>query len=114
MGIIFVQFYATEWHKKETNEFIFNNEGKATVIPEIFLYGLLTIKGGDNSIPFDTLQVLGLIFCMTDLEMIDMLSLLSEHYSDMLHYSDIAGIRQVQIMKQVEPRSILNQYYEAN
>ena len=101
-------------YRKETNEFIFNNEGKATVIPEIFLYGLLTIKGEDNSIPFDTLQVLGLIFCMTDLEMIDMLSLLSEHYSDMLHYSDIAGIRQVQIMKQVEPRSILNQYYEAN
>ena len=90
----------------------FNNEGKATVIPEIFLYGLLIIKGKDNSISFDTLQELGLIFCMTDLEMLDMLRLLTERYPDLLHYSDVAGIRQVQMIKQVEPRNILSHYYE--
>ena len=100
-------------YNEETKEYIINSEGKASVIPEIFLYGLLVIKGKDNSIPFDTLQELGLIFCMTDLETIDMLRLLSERYSDVLHYSDVAGIRQVQIIKQVEPRNILSHYYEA-
>ena len=100
-------------YNEETKEYIINSEGKASVIPEIFLYGLLVIKGEDNSIPFDTLQELGLIFCMTDLETIDMLRLLSERYSDVLHYSDVAGIRQVQIIKQVEPRNILSHYYEA-
>ena len=100
-------------YNEETKEYIINSEGKAAVIPEIFLYGLLVIKGEDNSIPFDTLQELGLIFCMTDLETIDMLRLLSERYSDVLHYSDVAGIRQVQIIKQVEPRNILSHYYEA-
>ena len=100
-------------YNEETKEYIINSEGKAAVIPEIFLYGLLVIKGEDNSIPFDTLQELGLIFCMTDLETIDMLRLLTERYSDVLHYSDVAGIRQVQIIKQVEPRNILSHYYEA-
>lgn len=98
---------------EETREYVINSEGKASVIPEIFLYGLLVIKEKDNSIPFDTLQELGLIFCMTDLETIDMLRLLSERYSDVLHYSDVAGIRQVQMIKQVEPCDILSHYYEA-
>ena len=100
-------------YNEETKEYVINYEGKASVIPEIFLYGLLVIKGKDNSIPFDMLQELGLIFCMTDLETIDMLQLLSERYSDVLYYSDVAGIRQVQMIKQVEPRDILSKYYEA-
>lgn len=100
-------------YNEETKEYVINSEGKASVIPEIFLYGLLVMKGKDNSIPFDMLQELGLIFCMTDLETIDMLRLLSERYSDVLYYSDVAGIRQVQMIKQVEPRDILSKYYEA-
>ena len=100
-------------YNEETKEYVINSEGKAPVIPEIFLYGLLVIKGKDNSIPFDVLQELGLIFCMTDLETIDMLRLLSERNSDVLHYSDVAGIRQVQMIKQVEPCDILIKYYEA-
>lgn len=100
-------------YREDTKEYVFNSEGKASVIPEIFFYGLMTIKGADNSIPFETLQELGLIFCMTDLEMIDMLRLLSERYPDVIHYSDVAGIRQVLITNQVEPRSILDYHYEA-
>lgn len=99
-------------YNDETREYVINIGGKASVIPEIFLNGLLVIKGKDNSIPFDLLQELGLIFCMTDLETIDMLLLLSERYSDVLHYSDVAGIRQVQMIKQVEPHDILSHYYE--
>ena len=97
--------------KEDTKEYVFNNEGKSNVIPEVFLYGLLTIKGDDNSIPFDMIQELGLIFCMTDLETIDMLRLLSERYPETLHYSDVAGIRQIQVMKKVEPSSILEYCY---
>lgn len=97
--------------KEDTKEYVFNNEGKSNVIPEVFLYGLLTIKGDDNSIPFDMIQELGLIFCMTDLETIDMLRLLSERYPEALHYSDVAGIRQIQVMKKVEPSSILEYCY---
>lgn len=95
------------------NRYFFNIEGKRKVTPEIFLFALLMIKDeSDNSIPYDTLQELGLIFCMTDLEVIDMLNQLSETYSDSLTYSDVAGIRQLQFTKQMNAKQVLERYYE--
>lgn len=95
------------------SRYFFNLEGKRQVTPEIFLFALLMIKDeSDNSIPYDTLQELGLIFCMTDLEVIDMLNLLSETYSDTLTYSDVAGIRQLQFTKQMNAKQVLESYYE--
>ena len=55
---------------------------------------------------------IGLMFCMTDLEVIDMLNLLSETYSDSLRYSDVAGIRQLQFIKQMDTKQVLEKYYE--
>lgn len=97
---------------KGEDQYVFNIEGKRQVTPEIFLYGLIKIKGEDNTVPYDVLQMLGLIFCMTDLETIDMLKLLSENYSDYLTYSDVAGIRQIQFTKALAPFDVLDQYYE--
>ncbi|MDY6327352.1 MAG: DUF4007 family protein [Bacteroidales bacterium] len=95
------------------NGYYFNVEGKRKVTPEIFLFALLTVKEeNDNSIPYDTLHELGLIFCMTDLEVIDMLKQLSETYSDALTYSDVAGIRQLQFTQQLDSKQVLDNYYE--
>lgn len=70
------------------------------------------MKGEDNTIPYDVLQTLGLIFCMTDLETIEMLKLISERYSNHVTYSDVAGIRQMQFTNEIEPFTVLNDYYE--
>lgn len=70
------------------------------------------MKGEDNTIPYDVLQTLGLIFCMTDLETIEMLKLISERYSNYVTYSDVAGIRQMQFTNEIEPFTVLNDYYE--
>jgi len=95
------------------NGYYFNVEGKRKVTPEIFLFALLTVKEeNDNSIPYDTLHELGLICCMTDLEVIDMLKQLSETYSDALTYSDVAGIRQLQFTQQLDSKQVLDNYYE--
>lgn len=95
------------------NHYFFNVEGKRQVTPEIFLFALLMIKDeADSSIPYDILQELGLIFCMTDLEVIDMLNFLSETYSDTLTYSDVAGIRQLQFSKPMDAKQVLENYYE--
>ena len=68
----------TENSEDKRSRYFFNIEGKRQVIPAIFLFALLTVKEeNDNSIPYDTLHELGLIFCMTDLEVIDMLKILS-------------------------------------
>ena len=93
--------------------YYFNVEGKKKVSPEIFLFAILIYKDAeDNTIPFDLLQEVGLVFCMTDLEVIDMLRLLSEKYSGSMAYSDVAGIRQLQITQQIEPKVLIEQYYE--
>lgn len=93
--------------------YYFNIEGKKKVSPEIFLFAILIYKDAeDSTIPFDLLQEVGLIFCMTDLEVIDMLRLLSEKYSASMAYSDVAGIRQLQITQQIDPKVLIEQYYE--
>lgn len=99
-------------HKEESKLYFFNIEGKRRVTPEIFLYGLIKMKGEDNTVPYDVLQTLGLSFCMTDLETIDMLKFLSEKYPDEMTYSDVAGIRQMQFTKSLEPFDVLDKYYE--
>lgn len=93
--------------------FYFNVDGKRQVIPEIFLFALLIAKNkSDNTVPYETLYELGLMFCMDNLEVIDMLKLLSETYSDSLTYSDVAGIRQLQFTKQMDAKQVLDKYYE--
>ncbi len=93
--------------------YYFNIEGKQQVTPQIFLFAILMIKDkSDNSIPYDTLYEIGLMFCMTNLEVIDMLNKLSEMYSDTLAYSDVAGIKQIQFTKQMEASQVLIKYYE--
>ena len=97
------------------NRYFFNIEGKRQVTPQIFLFALLMIKDEqDNSIVYDTLQEVGLIFCMTDLEVIDMLNRLSELYPDSLSYSDVAGIRQLQFTKQMDAKQVLNNHFYDN
>ncbi len=103
----------TESPEDKRNRYFFNIEGKRQVTPAIFLFALLMVKEeNDNSIPYDTLHELGLIFCMTDLEVIDMLKYLSEEYSESLTYSDVAGIRQLQFTQQLNAKQVLDNYYE--
>ena len=104
--------------KKEKSEdnkdkYFFNIEGKKQVTPEMFLFALLLTKeDADNSVSYDTLRDVGLMFCMTDLEVIDMLNQLSETYSETLTYSDVAGIRQLQFTQPMDAKQVLEKYYE--
>ncbi len=98
---------------EKDKSFYFNIEGKKKVTPEVFLFAVLMYKPDeDNTIPFDLLQDIGLVFCMNDLEVIDMLRLLSERYSDSLTYSDVAGIRQLQITQPIDSKQLIERYYE--
>lgn len=97
----------------EGGGYFFNAEGKRKVTKEVFLYGLLKVMGEDKSISYDAIrEQIGYIFCMTDIELIQMLKKLASDYSENLAYSDIAGIRQVQIIKELDPVQVLNDYYE--
>ena len=94
--------------------YAFNIEGKRTVPTEIFLYAVLWMKGSDRTVSYDTLQNVGLVFCMTDMEEIEMLQQIDREYSEYVQYSDHAGIRQLLFKegKQMNPIDLLNRYYD--
>ena len=98
----------------EGKGYYFNVDGKRKVTKEIFLYGLLKLKEqeGDNTIPFDTIQErVGLVFCMQDFETIEMLKQLASDYSQYFAYSDVAGIKQIQFIKELYDKQVLDDYY---
>lgn len=94
--------------------FAFNVEGKRKVPMEIFLYAVLCEKMEDKSVSYDTLQEIGLMFCMSDAEVIDMAQKISEAYSAYLQYSDNAGIRQLLFKEgsQLSCMDVLEEYYK--
>ena len=94
--------------------YAFNIEGKRTVPTEIFLYAVLWMKGSDRTVSYDTLQNVGLVFCMTDMEVIEMLQQIDREYSEYVQYSDNAGIRQLLFKegKQMNPIDLLIRYYD--
>ena len=98
----------------EGKGYYFNVDGKRKVTKEIFLYGLLKLKEqeGDNTISFDTIQErVGLVFCMQDIETIEVLKLLAGEYGEYFVYSDVAGIKQVQFTKDMDVKLVLDNYY---
>ena len=103
--------------KKNTgddNNYFFNIEGKRSVTEDIFLFAVMTAKEeGAQVIDYDDIQKIGLIFCMTDLEIISMLKRLSKKYPEHLACSEHAGIRQLFINKEFDLQQILDNYYDA-
>lgn len=96
----------------EGKTYQFNLEGKRTVPINIYTYAILTQAKGDRSIPFSALQDLSLVFCMNDLETIAMLQKVSKTFPDYIHYSDVAGVRQIQITQELSPEAVLENYYD--
>lgn len=91
--------------------YTFNIEGKRQLPWQIFLYAVLKLKGVDNTVSYDMLQEIGLMFCMNDLEVIEMCKLLEQKHSDDIRYSDTAGIRQLQFINTISCEEALDEYY---
>lgn len=91
--------------------YLFNIEGKREIPWQIFLYAVLTSKGRDNTVGYDLLQEIGLIFCMNDLEVIGMCKTIEAHHADDVRYTDTAGIRQLQFIHEPGSEEVLDEYY---
>lgn len=91
--------------------YVFNIEGKRQIPWEIFLYAIIYMKGNDNTVSYDLLQDIGLMFCMNDMEVIDMCKTIESHKRNNVRYSDTAGIRQLQFIDELNSEDILNEYY---
>lgn len=95
----------------DAKNYVFNIEGKQKLPWQIFLYAIIVTKGIDNSVSYDVLQELGMIFCMNDMEVIEMCKVIETNKPNIIRYSDTAGIRQLQFIGQINKESVLDEYY---
>lgn len=93
-------------------QYTFNEEGKRQLPVDVLLFAITRERGKDSSVDYDTLQRIGNIFCLNDMELIAKLVELQTRYPDVLRYSDTAGLRQVQFLKQASPLQVLKHYYD--
>ena len=89
----------------------FNIEGKRQVPWQIFLYAILQMKGEDKTVSYDTLQDIGLMFCMNDIEVIEMCKVIESHHPDDVRYTDTAGNKQIQFINEINSEDALEEYY---
>lgn len=90
----------------------FNIEGKRQIPWQIFLYALIHEAKGEKTLSYDLLQQLGLMFCMNDLEVIEICQLIETSYPYNVRYSDTAGIKQIQFINELTEKEVLDNYYE--
>jgi hypothetical protein len=95
----------------EKKVYFFNDSGKRAVTPEIYLYALLDRKGYDKSVSFDTLLDLARLFCMNTGELNLCIKHLTVIYKDYFVFTDNAGIKQVQFLKDLNKIDVLNDYF---
>lgn len=91
--------------------YMFNQEGKRQIPWPVFLYAIIKAKGKDNSVDYDILQEVGLVFCMNDMEVIDMCKEIETRLPNDIRYSDTAGIRQLLFVNDLIAENILDEYY---
>lgn len=95
----------------ERKVYFFNDSGKRTISPEIFLYALIERKRDDKSVSFDTLLDLARLFCMNTEELLSCIKRLTDLFHEYLVFTDNAGLKQIQFLKELNKDAVLNHYF---
>ena len=98
----------------EKNTYRFNYDTRSDVPSLIFLYALLVKFEGRNSISFEDITELALIFCLTNNDLLDIINYLCDLYPSEIVFSDVAGIKELQFRATLNPTDVLDSYYEEN
>lgn len=98
----------------EKNTYRFNYDTRSDVPSLIFLYALLVKFEGRNSISFEDIAELALIFCLTNNDVLDIINHLCDLYPSEIVFSDVAGIKELQFRATLNPTDVLDRYYEEN
>lgn len=98
----------------EKNTYRFNYDTRSDVPSLIFLYALLVKFEGRNSISFEDIAELALIFCLTNNDLLDIINHLCDLYPSEIIFSDVAGIKELQFRATLNSMDVLDRYYEDN
>ena len=92
----------------------FNYDTRCNVPSLIFLYAILVKFEGQNSISFEDLTELSLIFCLTNNDLLTIINNLCNLYPKEIVFSDVAGIKELQFRATLNIIEVLDRYYENN
>ncbi len=95
----------------EKDVWLFNSLHCKNIPVDIFLYAIVSRGNNSNSIPFELLQDLALIFCIDNNELVEMINKICAQYSTDIVFSDNAGIKELQFKRKFEKFEILSTYY---
>lgn len=98
----------------EKNTYRFNYDTRSDVPSLIFLYALLIKFEGRNSISFEDITELALIFCLTNNDLLEIINYLCDLYPSEIVFSDVAGIKELQFRATLNSIDVLDRYYEEN
>jgi len=96
--------------KLDKSTYSFDYINKQPIDPNILLYSILEEKKS-NSVNFDFLMELGLLFCLTNSELIELIEQICNLYPNRIVFSDVAGIKELQFKEDVLSTEALNSYY---
>ena len=96
----------------KSDGYYFNEITESQIATSVILYALIDIKGDDNTVSFDKLKELSLVFCLSVPELIDVIKALESKYPS-LHDTDNSGIKNVQFTCDLNQFDVLNDYYNA-
>lgn len=83
------------------------------IAPDVVLFALLTLSGGDKTLSFDILQKLSLVFCLPIISLIDIIRKIEKLYPGMVVFSDNSGIKNVQFIGELNRFDVLDNYYDS-
>ncbi len=83
------------------------------IAPEIILFALLSISGGDKTVSFDVLQKMSLAFCLPIVSLIEIIRKIEKLYPGMVIFSDNSGIKNVQFIGELNRFDVLDNYYDS-
>ena len=98
----------------EKDIYRFNYDTRSDVPSLIFLYALLVKFEERNSISFEDIAELALIFCLTNNDLLNIINHLCNLYPSEIVFSDVAGIKELQFRATLNPIEVLDRYYEEN
>lgn len=92
------------------NKYVFNQTDPSSITKEVVLFALLDYD--EQTISYDQLQELSLVFCLSIPNLISIIQSLSKEYSSNVVYTDNAGIKNVQFIgEKMDKFEILDKYY---
>ena len=101
--------------KQSTNKesiYTFKINESSDIASEIILFAFIQMKGTDNTVSFDVIQQLSLIFNMPITTLIDVIRSLEYSFPNTLVFTDNSGIKNVQFLREIDEKEALQHYYD--